>query len=287
MARLWSSTRTFLEMIKVTHTIFALPLAVGAAFLAERRPPELLVIGKIVLAVLYARTAAMSFNRLADRRLDAENPRTRMRALPRGDLSPPFVILVTLLSLAGVVATAWWINTLALTLSPVAILILLGYSLTKHFTLFCHFFLGLALGLAPVGAWLAVTGSLSWEPWLLGGAVLLWTAGFDILYACMDVDSDRRLGLHSIPAKLGVRGALRVSGVLHLIMVGVLILLWQGADLGPVFLGAVLVVFALLAYEHKIVAPDDLSRVNRAFFTLNGVISAILMLAMIVEALLD
>ncbi len=270
-------------MIKVTHTIFALPFAVSAAFLAERRPPELGVLGKIVLAVLFARTAAMSFNRLADRHLDAANPRTASRALPTGALSTRLVTWTTLISLLGFVATAAWINTLAVALSPVAILVLLGYSLTKRFTSFSHLFLGTALGLAPAGAWVAVTGTLSWEPALLGAAVLLWTAGFDILYACMDAEFDRRAGLYSIPAKLGIPRALRISAALHFIMVLVLLSLWHFANLGNIFLFAVLLVLALLIYEHKIVSPDDLSRVNRAFLTMNGVISTLLMLAMIAE----
>jgi 4-hydroxybenzoate polyprenyltransferase len=287
MTGLGRNSAVFLEMIKVSHTLFALPFAIGAAFLAAKGMPSLTVLGKIVLAVLFARTAAMSFNRLVDHRLDARNPRTQGRALPRGRLSRNFVATITILALVAFVWTAAWINSLALALSPVAMLIFLGYSLTKRFTSFSHVVLGAALAIAPLGAWIAVTGRLEREPWFIGGAVLLWVSGFDIVYACMDADFDRRTGLRSIPARLGVPWALRLSAAIHLVMVGVLAALWYFASLGPIFLGAVILVCALLIYEHWIVRPDDLSRVNRAFFTMNGVISALLMVAMIAESLIS
>ncbi len=280
-----AKTRTFLEMIKISHTIFALPFAIGASFLAAGSVPEFAIIGKIVLAVFCARTAAMSFNRLVDRKIDAKNPRTADRALPKGELSSAFVAIAVVVSVAGFVACAAWINPLAFKLSPIVVVIALGYSLSKRVTAMCHVILGAALGLAPLGAWVAVRGTLSWEPWLLGLAVMLWTAGFDILYACMDTDFDRESGLYSIPARFGVPKALRIAMVLHATMGITLITLGVLANLGVVFLTAVGVVIALLAYEHRLVRPDDLSRVNRAFFTMNGIISVVLMVAMIVTAI--
>ena len=279
-----AKTAAFLEMIKVSHTVFALPFALGASFLAAGGMPSFPILGKIILCVLFARTAAMAFNRIADRHIDGRNPRTAERALPAGTLSVRFAVGAALLSLAGFVATAAWINPLALKLSPIAIAVVLGYSLTKRFTFLCHVVLGAALALAPVGAWVAVRGELAMTPWVLGGAVLLWTAGFDILYACMDVDFDRKEGLHSIPARLGVRRSLWVAATLHAGMVGSLFWLWTLVPLGGVFLAALIGVLALLVYEHSIVRPHDLSRVNRAFFTTNGVISFALMVALIVEA---
>ena len=279
-----AKTAAFLEMIKVSHTVFALPFALGASFLAAGGMPSFPILGKIILCVLFARTAAMAFNRIADRHIDGRNPRTAERALPAGTLSVRFAVGAALLSLAGFVATAAWINPLALKLSPIAIAVVLGYSLTKRFTFLCHVVLGAALALAPVGAWVAVRGELAMTPWVLGGAVLLWTAGFDILYACMDVDFDRKEGLHSVPARLGIRRSLWVAAALHAAMVGCLFWLWTLVPLGGVFLAALIGVLALLVYEHSIVRPHDLSRVNRAFFTTNGVISFTLMVALIVEA---
>lgn len=282
----WGKTTTFLEMIKISHTVFALPFAIGTTFLAARGWPSAAVLGKVVLAVFLARTASMSFNRLMDHRYDAENPRTANRALPAGQLSRSFVWASTLVTLGGFFAVAAWLNPLALQLSPAVMLVLLGYSLTKRVTSLCHVFLGLALGLAPIGAWIAVQGSLALEPFLLAGAVLLWTAGFDIIYACMDVQFDRKAGLYSIPARLGIPRALRVSALLHVAMVLCLgALWWQSEVLGTWFLVASALVLLLLIYEHRLVRPDDLTRVNQAFFTMNGVISFLLMAALIAESL--
>ena len=274
----------FLEMIKVAHTLFALPFALGTALLAAGGLPPPALLGKVVLAVLFARTAAMSFNRFADRRIDAENPRTRGRAIPAGLLSPGTVLAAAVASAALFVAVAAWIGPLPLALSPVALAVLLGYSLTKRFTSLCHFALGLALGLAPVGAWVAVRGSLELAPWLLGGAVLLWTAGFDILYATLDHDFDRARGLHSLPVRLGLRGALRLAALLHAGMIALLVAFARALDLGAIFLGTVAAVAAVLVMEHRWVRPDDLRRVNRAFFACNIAISAALLAAMAAEA---
>jgi len=275
----------FLDMIKVGHTLFALPFAIGATFLAAGGLPELSILGRIVLAVLFARTAAMAFNRWADREIDARNPRTRERALPAGRLGGGFVLGTVIVSAALFVATAAWIGPLALRLSPIALVVVLGYSWTKRLTALCHFALGAALALAPIGAWVAVRGELSPAPWVLGGAVLLWTAGFDILYSSMDRAFDADAGLHSLPVRLGVKGALRVAALLHLGMLAALVGLALLLDLGPVFRGTLAAVALLLVHEHRLVRPDDLSRVNRAFFHWNAVISVALCLAMVVEAL--
>lgn len=280
----WADVRVFLEMIKISHTLFALPFALGASFLAAGGWPDAIVLGKIVLAVFFARTAAMAFNRWLDRDVDAKNPRTTSRALPAGALHPTFVLLTAIVCSAAFVGVAAWINRLALELSPVALLFVLGYSATKRFTALCHVVLGASLAIAPMGAWVAVTGELPLTPWLLGGAVLLWTAGFDILYACMDAEFDRGAGLYSIPVRLGIPGALRLASVLHVAMVGTLVTLTVTAELGWMFALAVAIVAAMLIYEHRLVRPDDLSRVNRAFFTMNGLISALLMVAMILTA---
>ncbi|MEM7167753.1 MAG: UbiA-like polyprenyltransferase [Planctomycetota bacterium] len=281
----WKKTGTFLEMIKISHTVFALPFAIGAAFLAAAGVPSLPVLAKIIGAVVLARTASMSFNRLVDHRIDAQNPRTATRALPAGELSRGFVIAVTIGCVAGFLAIAASLNPLALQLAPVVLVVLLGYSLTKRFTALCHAVLGLALGLAPVGAWVAVRGELDWTPALLALVVLLWTTGFDVIYACMDEAFDRKAGLFSIPARLGIPRALRLAAALHIGMVAALVGLWWYADgLNTIFLCTTGVVSALLIYEHALVRPDDLSRVNRAFFTMNGIISFLVMASLIAES---
>ncbi len=277
----------FLEMIKVGHTLFALPFALGATFLAAGGIPEAGMLGKIVLAVLFARTAAMAFNRYIDRTIDSENPRTRDRAIPAGHLSAGFVLATVVVTAAAFIAISAWIGTLALALSPLALVVLLGYSLTKRFTALCHFALGAALALAPVGAWVAIRGRLDLEPWILGLAVLLWTAGFDILYSTLDREFDEKRGLHSLPVSVGVKSALRTAAFLHLGMVGALVWLTVALDLGGVFRWTLAAVAVVLVHEHRLVRPTDLTRVNRAFFLWNAVISVALCAAMIAEGLLS
>lgn len=282
----WQRLAVFLEMIKFSHTVFALPFALGSTFLAAGGWPGAALLGKIVLAVLLARTAAMAFNRLCDHRLDAANPRTARRALPSGLLDRRFVGLTVLLAGAGFLATAAWINSLAAALAPLVLAVLLSYSWSKRFTLLCHAWLGAALALAPVGAWIAVRGELAGTPLILGLAVLLWTAGFDIVYACLDADFDQRARLHSVPARFGVTRALRIAATLHAAMIACLLVLWRyEAQLGGLFLAAVIVVSALLVLQHRLVGPRDLSRMNHAFLTLNGTISFILLAACVGEAL--
>lgn len=276
----------FCDSIKLAHSVFALPFAIAAVFLAAEGWPSPSVLGKVVLAVVLARTCAMAFNRFADARIDAENPRTASRAVPSGLLSRGFMLGASLLCAALFVAVAASINRLALALSPVALLVLLGYSYTKRFTSFSHLVLGIALGLSPLGAWVAVRGELDVLPALLGAAVLFWTAGFDTIYACQDYDFDRSRGLHSIPGRFGISRALLLSRAFHGLAVLLLVAVGFLAQQGMVYGVGVLTIVVLLVYEHSIVSPEDLSRVNVAFFTLNGLVSLAFMAAVVIQAVI-
>ncbi len=269
----WGRTLAYGRMIKFSHSIFALPFALASASLAAREGFRFGQIGWIVLAMVGARSAAMGFNRLADQAIDASNPRTASRELPRGALRRSEVWLFVLASAGLLVVAAARLNPLCLALSPVALALVFGYSYTKRFTALSHLVLGLALAVAPVGAWLAIRGSFALEPLVLGLAVLLWVAGFDTIYACPDVDFDRREGLHSLPARLGVARALLLARLFHVGSVLLLLALYAVTPLHPVYLAGVVGVAALLVYEHSLVRADDLSRVDVAFFTLNGWIS--------------
>jgi len=276
----------FCDSIKISHSVFALPFAVAAAFLAAEGLPEGPILGKIVLAVVLARTSAMAFNRLIDADIDAVNPRTQNRAIPAGLLSRTFVAAAALVCAALFVAVAAWINRLAFILSPVALAVLLGYSYTKRFTALSHVVLGTALGLSPLGAWVAVTGEVALLPALLGAAVLFWTAGFDVIYSCMDREFDTSYGLHSIPRHLGVARALLLTRLFHLTAVLLLIAVGVLAELGTAYIVGIVCVILLLAYENSLVRPNDLSRVNVAFFTMNGMVSLVFMAAVIVQTVL-
>ncbi len=270
------SLRTTLEMIKFSHTLFALPFALYAAFLAADGWPKLATLGKILVAMVGARSAAMAHNRLADRRIDAANPRTASRALPSGALSVRFVRTFLAISALVFLAAAASLNRLTLILSPVALALLLLYAYTKRFTALSHVVLGLCLSLAPVGAWIAVRGSIAEIPIVLGLAVLFWTAGFDVIYSLQDEEFDRRTGLSSIPARLGVRRSLVVSALFHVAMALLLLLVWRLTGSGTILLVGIGATVAALAYQHAIVRPGDLSRVNAAFFTANGFVSVTL-----------
>ncbi len=263
----------FGRMIKFSHSIFALPFALTSMVLAASdglRPAQVLW---ILVAMVGARSAAMGFNRLADQAIDAKNPRTAARELPRGVLTRAQVWAFVLLSATALVGASALLNPLCLALSPVALLIVCGYSYTKRFTSLAHLVLGLALGIAPVGAWLAVRGSFAAEPIVLALAVLCWVAGFDTIYSCQDAEFDRRERLHSLPARLGIARALVVARLLHALAVAFLASLYALSPLHPLYLAGVAGVAALLIYEHGLVRPDDLSRVDAAFFTVNGWIS--------------
>jgi len=270
--------RTTLEMIKWEHSIFALPFALCGAMLAARGIPSLHQILWIIVAMVAARSAAMAFNRLADASIDAANPRTRTRALPAGSLSPAFVTTFVIVSSLIFIAASSRLNRLALWLSPVALAVLLLYSYTKRVTRWSHLVLGFALGIAPAAAWIAVRGSLDPRILLLTAAVTFWVAGFDVLYACQDFDFDRQAGLHSIPRYFGVAASLWIARVFHLVMVALLIALVAVFSLGKLAACGVLVVIALLLYEHSLVKPNDLSKLNAAFFTMNGVVSIVFFL---------
>ena len=273
----------FLESIKFSHSIFALPFALSAFFMAGTGSLAWPLLGKVVAACVFARTAAMSFNRLIDARIDARNPRTSSRAVPAGDLSPSFMAVATIGSCCLFGLCCAWINTLALALCPVALGILLGYSYTKRFTSLSHLVLGVALGLSPVGAWVAVRAEIALLPVLLGLAVAFWTAGFDVIYACQDYDFDRREGLHSIPARLGLPRALLISRLFHLLAIALLVNLGLRAEYGTFYWIGTGTVAVLLVYEQSLVKPGDLSRVNLAFFTLNGIVSLVFMTSVILE----
>jgi 4-hydroxybenzoate polyprenyltransferase len=275
---------TFGRMIKFSHTIFALPFALAAAAIAARGVglplPRLVA---IVLAMAGARTAAMGFNRIVDRHIDAKNPRTAARELPTGQVSLAAAWALTVGSAALFVGAAASLGGLCLALSPVALALLFGYSFTKRFTFLCHLFLGLAIAAGPAGAWIAVRGDFSLAPGLLMIAVATWIGGFDILYAIADTDFDRAAGLHSIPARFGIRTALSLSGALHLTTVVALAVLAAVAGLGIAYLVGVSIVLALLVWEHAIVTPTDLSRLNVAFFSLNGYVSVVFLAATLLD----
>ncbi len=267
--------RVTLEMIKWEHSVFALPFALCGAMLAAGGLPSLHQLLWIIVAMVAARSAAMAFNRWADASIDAANPRTSTRALPAGHLSPVFVATFVVVSSAIFILAASQLNRLALLLSPVALAVLLLYSYTKRVTRWSHLVLGFALGIAPAAAWIAVRGSLDPRILLLTAAVTFWVAGFDVLYACQDFDFDRQAGLYSIPRFVGIRTALWIARAFHLIMVALLVALLIAFGMGKLAVCGVLAVIALLLYEHSLVRANDLSKLNAAFFTMNGVISVL------------
>jgi 4-hydroxybenzoate polyprenyltransferase len=273
------STRVTLEMIKWEHSVFALPFALTGAVLAAGGWPTARVLGLIVLCMVGARSAAMAFNRLVDARLDAANPRTAGRAIPAGQLSSGFVGAFTVVSAGVFLVGAALLNRLTLELAPVALAVVLAYSYMKRVTRWSHLVLGLALGIAPSAAWIAVRGRYDARMLLLTGIVMLWVGGFDVLYACQDFEHDRRVGLFSVPAAFGLEGAFWIARGMHLGVVVMMVALVRVFALGPIATVGMGVVAVLLAYEHAIVKPHDLRRMNAAFFTLNGVISVVFFVA--------
>ncbi|MBZ5705537.1 MAG: putative 4-hydroxybenzoate polyprenyltransferase [Acidobacteriia bacterium] len=267
--------RITLEMIKWEHSVFALPFALCGAMLAANGLPTAHQLAWIVVAMVAARSAAMAFNRLADASIDAANPRTRTRALPSGTLSPRFVAAFVTVSCAVFVLAAWQLNRLTLLLSPVALAVVLLYSYTKRFTRWSHLMLGFALGIAPTAAWIAVRGSFDPRILLLTAAVTFWVGGFDVLYACQDFEFDQQAELHSVPRHFGIAQSLWIARALHVLMLLLLLTLVPTFALGKLVMAGVAVVALLLAYEHSLVSAHDLSRLNAAFFTMNGVISVV------------
>ena len=273
MGNLLKSTRLTLEMIKWEHSIFALPFALTGAFLAARGWPRLVVLFWIVVCMVSARSAAMAFNRLVDARLDAANPRTSGRALPAGRLTAGFVAGFVVVFAAIFLAAAAMLNRLALELAPLTLVILLAYSYMKRVTRWSHLVLGLSLGIAPSAAWIAVRGALDPRIVVLSAAVLLWVGGFDVLYSCQDFEHDREVALNSVPQAFGLKAAFWIARVMHVGMLCLLLWLVRLFGLGPIATSGVAVVGILLLYEHSLVSPRDLRRMNAAFFLLNGLIS--------------
>jgi 4-hydroxybenzoate polyprenyltransferase len=270
---LFKKIGTTLEMIKWEHSIFVLPFAMIGAMLAAGGWPPAMKLVWIIICMVSARSAAMAFNRWADASIDAANPRTAVRAIPAGLLSRGFVGGFTLVMAAIFILAASRLNRASLLLAPFALIIVLGYSYTKRFTRWSHLFLGLAMGIAPSAAWIAIRGTLDPRILILTAAVLFWGAGFDVLYACQDFDHDSKVGLKSLPASIGIPAAFWVSHFMHVVMIGLLIVLARVFSLGPAAWIGIAVVAGLLLYEHLIVSPKDLRRLNAAFFTTNGVIA--------------
>jgi len=272
---LLAKTRTTLEMIKWEHSIFALPFALTATLLAAHGVPGWRTLGWILVAMVTARSCAMAFNRWADADLDAANPRTSARAIPAGQLSRQFVLGFTVLMALVFVLSSAQLNRLTLYLSPVVLLVLLGYSYMKRITRWSHLVLGLALGLAPSAAWIAVRGSLDPRIVVLTAAVTLWVGGFDVLYACQDYDHDRTAGLHSLPQAIGIPAAFWVARIMHFMVLALLAWFGNLFMFGLAGWLGIAAVGLLLAYEHSLVSPGDLRRLNAAFFTMNGVIAMV------------
>ena len=268
----------FLEMIKFTHTIFALPFAFTGALLAAGGFPSLRQTAWIILAMVGARTAAMAMNRLIDAEIDARNPRTAIRAIPAGLIGKGLTFIFIVASIALLLFSAYMLNPLCLALSPIALAFLLLYSYCKRFTSLAHVVLGICLAAAPIGAWVAIRGTIDAPALILGGVVLFWVAGFDILYALQDLDFDRAAGLHSIPVLLGVKGSLLAARIFHLIMIALLFTLYSLMGLGPIFLVGIVVTTAMLLYEHWLLKDGNLDKLDAAFFNMNGYISIAIVL---------
>jgi 4-hydroxybenzoate polyprenyltransferase len=284
----FDKTRSLLEMIKFSHTVFAFPFALMGATLASLvsgAPPSAGQVFWICLAMVGARSAAMGLNRIIDAKIDAGNPRTATRHIPAGKVSRAEAWLFVGVSSALLLGAAWMLNPLCFVLAPVALSLFVLYALCKRFTSLAHVVLGVCLAGAPIGAWIALRGDLQWPVLALGLAVLFWVAGFDIFYALQDVDYDREKGLHSIPARLGVPRAILVGKIFHGVMVALLALLPLGVPLGWIYYLGLVVVCCLIAYEHRLVKPDDLSKLDAAFFNMNGWISVTIFLFTLVDAL--
>lgn len=279
----FATMKSYLSLVKFSHTIFAMPFAMVGFFSATQVQPgsfSWLKLLLVVLCMVFARSAAMAFNRYLDRAFDAANERTSMREIPAGIISPRSALMFVVANSAAFIACTWFINPLCFWLSPVALAVILGYSYTKRFTWLCHVVLGLGLGLAPVGAYIAVTGRFDWLPVMYGAAVLLWVAGFDVIYALQDERFDREQGLYSMPVFFGNARALRLSEWMHLgtaifMILGARLMFSAAPQTGWLLWGSTAIFLALLAYQHFLVKPDDLSRVNMAFATTNGIASLI------------
>lgn len=279
----------YLSLVKFSHTIFAMPFAIIGFFLAiQQKGYELdwLLFVLVILCMVFARNSAMGFNRYIDRQIDEKNPRTAIREIPSGILKAKSVLVFVVLNSLLFIATTWFINLLVFFLSPVALLVILGYSYTKRFTFLCHFVLGLGLSLAPIGAYLSVTGQFAWLPILFSFVVLFWTSGFDIIYALQDDEFDKENKLHSVPVWLGGRRALILSSVLHLLVSVIIVAVGLIGEFNILYWIGSIIFVILLIYQHSIVKPNDLSKVNLAFFTTNGIASVVFATFTVLEFLL-
>lgn len=274
---------TIFKLIKFSHTIFSFPFAVMSAFIAAGGMPEIRQFLLIIGALVMARSCAMSFNRLVDTKYDISNPRTAYRIQLQNDIGKTNLWFFTISCTILFVVCAGMLNRLSLTISPLALLVIFGYSYTKRFTNYSHLVLGLSLSLSPIGAWIGVTGEIAVAPFILAFAVLLWTAGFDIIYACQDLQHDIKTKLHSVPKMMGIKNSLILSSVLHFLVVIILFLFMYFTHLKYVYFSGVVFVGIMLIYEHSLIKPHDLSKINLAFFTVNGIISMILMVVTIVD----
>lgn len=276
---MWKKISILLEMIKFKHTIFAMPFALMGAFLAGRGLPKLSIFFWVLVAMVGARTSAMGFNRIVDRHIDAANPRTASRALPAGEVtifeSWAMVVLASLLFFFA----CYMLNPLALKIAPLALMLTLGYSLTKRFTWLCHVVLGIALAFSPLGGWVAVAASLNGYPWVLSLGVLFWVAGFDCIYACLDADFDRQAGLYSMPSFFGRRNAFRIAVGFHVLAFILFILTGIQSKLTIWYYAGIVITGGALFYQHLIVTPQDLSRIRQSFFSMNGLIALTLFIA--------
>jgi 4-hydroxybenzoate polyprenyltransferase len=273
-----SSVKNYFSLVKFSHTVFALPFAVIGFFLGVKHTgasPDWTLFIKVLLCMVFARTSAMAYNRFADRNVDADNERTRSREIPSGKISPAAALTLVILSALLFIITTYSINMLCFYLSPVALAIVLGYSLTKRFTALCHFILGLGLSLAPIGAYLAVTGTFNPLPLLFSACVLMWVSGFDIIYALQDEDFDRQHKLFSIPAAVGKNTSLMISNIAHALSAVLIIIAGAYASLGIWYWIGSAFFIALLIYQHTLVKPNDLRKINVAFFTTNGIASVV------------
>ena len=284
-----SKTNTFsnyLSLVKFSHTIFALPFAIIGYFLAityTEAKFDIKLFALVVLCMVFARSAAMAFNRYIDRNIDEQNARTAIREIPAGIVKPKSALIFVISNCILFIGTTYFINPLCFYLSPVALLVVLGYSLTKRFTALCHLILGLGLSLAPIGAYLAVTGKFDWLPLFFSFAVLFWVSGFDIIYALQDEEFDRSKNLKSIPVLLGKKGALMLSNILHLISVGFIVYAGIYAEFTLWYWGGAIIYALLLFYQHTLVKPNDLSKINLAFFTTNGIASVVFAVFVLID----
>lgn len=279
-----SKVKDLADLVKISHTVFALPFALASMLVAAEGLPTFRLFALVVLAMFFARTAGMAFNRYLDADIDARNPRTADRHIPRGVFSKPFVLGFSLINAALFVAVSWALNPLCFRLSPIALSLLFGYSFMKRLTSFSHLFLGLVLGASPLATWIAVRGSISYEPFLLGGAVVFWVAGFDLIYATQDYDFDRSEGLHSLAVRCGIGGALWLARLFHVVTLVLFFLFGHALGFEFGYHLSLFLIATLLAYEHSLVSAKDLSRVNAAFFNVNGFISLIYLSGVVLES---